>query len=327
MAVAERSNSSTAQPDPGERGSLVIKDRAMSKIATAAAVNVPGVVRQTGGLTRLTGRDLPRADIAMGADAIAVNLFIAVTWPCSVVDLTGRVRDEVGRSVESLTGYPLTDMNVMIAATCPPEESTPVSTEDADTEQVSQWIPPRVPSAAPAAAISAVVVAFGLLALAFVVSREWFINRGTFESAPWIQNSVEWASRLHWEPWLLPTAIAAVVAGVVLVVTAVKPRAKTHVALGNPAASTVWMRPTDIARLCSGHAASVPGVLRARTTVDRKHAKIHVDTAGGDHDALITAVEAAVQPHLDILQRPVQLTVLARAVLTREMVATPKVES
>ena len=46
----------------------------MAKIATAAAVNVPGVVRQSGGLTRLTGRDLPRADISMGSDAVAINL-------------------------------------------------------------------------------------------------------------------------------------------------------------------------------------------------------------------------------------------------------------
>ena len=89
----------------------------MAKIATAAAVNVPGVVRQSGGLTRLTGRDLPRADISMGSDAVAINLFLAVSWPCSVTELTGRVRTEVGRSVESLTGLPLHDMNVMIAAT------------------------------------------------------------------------------------------------------------------------------------------------------------------------------------------------------------------
>ena len=78
----------------------------MAKIATAAAVNVPGVVRQSGGLTRLTGRDLPRADISMGSDAVAINLFLAVSWPCSVTELTGRVRTEVGRSVESLARRP-----------------------------------------------------------------------------------------------------------------------------------------------------------------------------------------------------------------------------
>lgn len=318
MAVAEPS-------DPGLRGTLVIKDRAMSKIATVAAANVPGVVRQSGGLTRFTRRDLPRADISMGTDAVAINLFLAVTWPCSVVELTGRVRNEVGRSVESLTGYPLTDMNVMIAATCEPGEPTatpPDITKDVDAENISQFTKPHTPSAAPAAAVSAVVIAFGLLGLAFIVSREWFINRGTFESAPWIQNSVEWVSRLHWETWLLPTAIAAIAAGIVLIVTALKRRAKTHVPLGNPEVSTVWMRPTDIARMCSGHAATVPGVVHARTVVDRKHAKIHVDTAGGDHDALITAVEEAVKPQLDTLQKPVRLTVLAR-----EIAVASKVES
>lgn len=295
----------------------------MSKIATAAAANVPGVVRQSRGLTRFTGRELPRADISMGTDAVAVNLFLAVTWPCSVVELTGRVHDEVGRSVETLTGYPLTDMNVMIAATCEPDEALSISAEDAKdagVKHISQWQAPHTPSASPAAAVSAVVVACGLLGLAFVVSREWFINRETFESAPWIQNSVEWASRLHWETWLLPTAIAAVAAGLVLIVTALKRRAKTHVPLGNPDASTVWMRPTDVARMCSGQAATVPGVVRAHTVVDRKHAKIHVDTVGADHDGLITAVEDAVRPHLALLQRPVHLTVLARAIADSQKV-------
>ncbi|MDV8070341.1 DUF6286 domain-containing protein [Rhodococcus sp. IEGM 1366] len=337
MAVAESTTPTPSMPgtskpgpvepevDPGLRGVLVIKDRAMSKIATAAAITVPGVVRQTGGLSKLTGRELPRADIAMGSDAVSVNLFLAVNWPCSVVELTGRVHNEVATSVESLTGYPLHEMNVLIAATTVPEEGAVPGIsipEDTAEQPVSQWTPPRTPAAAPAAAVSAVVIAFGLLALAFVVSREWFINRGTFESAPWIANSVEWASRLHWQTWLLPTAIAAVVAGVVLIMTAMKRRAKTHVPLGNPNAGTVWMRPTDIARMCSGQAATVPGVERAHTTVDRKHAKVHIDTVGGDRDALITAVETAVQPHLDVLQRPVRLTVLAR-----EIAAKQKVES
>lgn len=210
----------------------------MAKIATAAAVNVPGVVRQSGGLTRLTGRDLPRADISMGSDAVAINLFLAVSWPCSVTELTGRVRTEVGRSVESLTGLPLHDMNVMIAATEGSDDSCVSGVEIAEgpaQQALSDPIPPRVPSANPAAAVSAVVIACGLLALAFVVSREWFINRGTFESAPWIRNSVEWTSRLHWQPWLLPVAIAAVVAGVVLIMSAIKRRAKTHVPLGTRA--------------------------------------------------------------------------------------------
>ncbi len=238
----------------------------MAKIATAAAVNVPGgVVRQSGGLTRLTGRDLPRADISMGSDAVAINLFLAVSWPCSVTELTGRVRTEVGRSVESLTGLPLHDMNVMIAATEGSDDSCVSGVEIAEgpaQQALSDPIPPRVPLCEPGGR------GFGRR------HRVWstrtrlrrlarmFINRGTFESAPWIRNSVEWTSRLHWQPWLLPVAIAAVVAGVVLIMSAIKRRAKTHVPLGNPSASTVWMRPTDIARLCSSHAAVVPASAR-----------------------------------------------------------------
>lgn len=288
----------------------------MARIATAAAVAVPGVVRQSGGLTRLTGRDFPRADISTGGDAVAVNLFLAVAWPCDVTELTGRVRAEVGRSVESLTGLPLHDMNVMIAATTTTDDSaddSAVTSESAAPEDDSGWTTPRTPAALPAAAVSAVIIACALLALAFVVSREWFINRGTFDSAPWIRNSVEWVSRLHWQAWILPTAIAAVAAGVILIVTALKPRATTHLPLGDPAVSALWMRPTDLARLCSGHAASVPGVVAAHTSVDRRRVRIHVESTSPDHAGLTEAVEAAVRPHLAVVQQPLQLTVVVKA--------------
>ena len=161
----------------------------MAKIATAAAVNVPGVVRQSGGLTRLTGRDLPRADISMGSDAVAINLFLAVSWPCSVTELTGRVRTEVGRSVESLTGLPLHDMNVMIAATEGSDDSCVSGVEIAEgpaQQALSDPIPPRVPSANPAAAVSAVVIACGptrtrLRRLARMVHQPWNFRIGTLD--------------------------------------------------------------------------------------------------------------------------------------------------
>ncbi|MGC0365341.1 putative alkaline shock family protein YloU [Rhodococcus sp. 27YEA15] len=307
--------------DPGTRGTLVVKDRAMTKIATTAALQVPGVIRQSGGLTRLTGRELPRADVVIGKDAVAINLFLAVTWPCSVVDLTGRVRTEVGRSVETLTGLPLHEMNIMIAAADGSDPAYLAGTERTEAAEESDVVPrpPHVPSATPAAAVSAVLIAIGLLGLAFVVAREWFVHRGTYDSAPWIRNGVEWASRLHWQTWLLPTAVAAVVIGLALIVSAFKSRAKTHVALGESSNSTVWMRPTDIARLCSGHATAVPGVLSARTNVTRKRVTVNIDISGENRGELIESVTAAVRPHLDILQQPLQLSVVAhRAVESRK---------
>ena len=66
-----------ALDDTAQRGELVIKERAVVKIAVAAALQVPGVVKQSGGLSRLTGRELPRADVSTGADAVAINLYIA----------------------------------------------------------------------------------------------------------------------------------------------------------------------------------------------------------------------------------------------------------
>ena len=63
------------------------------------------------------------------------------------------------------------------------------------------------------------------------------------------------------------------------------------------------MRPTDIARLCSSHAAVVPGVGSAHTSVDRKHVKVHIESTGGDRAELAAAVDA-VQHHEAAARRP-----------------------
>ncbi|KLL97269.1 hypothetical protein NJ76_13145 [Rhodococcus sp. IITR03] len=58
--VGTSDDTGTGVVPPGERGSLVVKDRAIERIAAAAALGVPGVVRHSGGgILRLTGRDLP----------------------------------------------------------------------------------------------------------------------------------------------------------------------------------------------------------------------------------------------------------------------------
>ncbi|PTR31366.1 putative alkaline shock family protein YloU [Rhodococcus sp. OK519] len=304
--------------EPGTRGRLVIKDRAYEKIATTAALQVPGVVAQGGGLTRFTGRDLPRADISTGDRAVAVNLYLGVQWPCDVAELTRQVHSEVGKQVENLTGMPLHRLEVLVAGTRShgPDETDVVACPT--PSPAATVTPPRPPTAAPAAVPAAVVISIGLLGLAAVAARELLISRGTISGAPWLRNTFEWVGRLHWQEWLVPAAIAALAVGVLCVLLALAPRTRTHVAVRTSSGvPTAWMRPVDIARMCSARAGTIPRVSVAHTTVDRRRATVHVvtdDTITGPEDLrnLERAVTDSVRPSLELLDRPLKLRVKAR---------------
>jgi len=84
----------------------------------------------------------------------------------------------------------------------------------------------------------------------------------------------------------------------------------------------VWWGPPDLARPGSSYEAVVPGVASALTAVDRKHVKVHIESTGGDRAELAAAVDAAVRPHLAILQRPLQLSVVVRETVVRRKEAS-----
>jgi len=309
----------------GERGSLVIKDRAIERIAAAAALSVPGVVRHSGGgLRRLTGGDLPRADVSTGGRAVSVNLYVAVQWPYDAAMLTRRVHDTVERRLHELTGLRVHELNVLVVETAVAEDGAadeaPQSVEYLESDLVAARIEPRAdiptvaplpPLASPAAAPAAAFVAIAALVLAFTAARELLIVRGTYGGAPWLRNSFEWFARLHWQTWLAPVAACCVVLGLVLIVVALKPRRRTHVPLrvAGPV-PTVWMRRTDVARMCSAHAAALTAVRTARTVVDRRRAVVRVVAEDETPvEEIVAAVRGAVEPNLAALADPVELVV------------------
>ncbi|QCQ93955.1 Asp23/Gls24 family envelope stress response protein [Rhodococcus sp. SGAir0479] len=297
--------------DPGTRGDLIIKDRVFEKIATTAALRVPGVVRQGGGFTRFTGRDLPRADVSTGAHSVALNLYLGVHWPCDVAELTRRVHREVGDEVENLTGMPLHQLGVLVAGT---------DTDDAadgplpGPRPAAELTVAHPPTASPAAVPAAIVIAVGLLATAVVAARELLVAHDKIVSAPWVRNAFEWVARLHWDQWLVPVAVTSLVVGILFVLLALAPRTRTHVAAragsGTP---SVWLRPVDIARMCSARASAVAGVADVHTTVDRRRATVHVTARpGASGDDIRTAVTAAVDEALALLDRKFKLRVKIR---------------
>ncbi|MFE3293043.1 DUF6286 domain-containing protein [Rhodococcus sp. NPDC059234] len=298
----------------GARGELIVKERAVSRIAVAAALGVPGVVRQSGGLFKLPGRDLPRAEVSMGPESVAVALYIAVAWPCPIAALSREVHHEVGERIETLTGLPMDTLHVVIAAAVPGDGDTPADVDArqlvAEAPDVCRPVPPRAPLARPAAALVTVIVAAGLLVLAGLTGREFLIAKEVIAPAAWLRNSVSWVAGLHWQSWMLPAAAFAALAGLTLIYIAVTPRTRTHLPVGERKASVVWVRPTDVARMCSARAGNVAGIRYVQTTVDRKRATVHVTPTGEVQPRDLEAtVRDTVAPGLAMLASPRELRV------------------
>jgi uncharacterized alkaline shock family protein YloU len=301
----------TAAPpvDAGERGQLTIRERAITRIAACAALSVPGVLRQqTTSLTRWAGRDLPRAEATVAGGAVAVNLYVALTWPCHLHSVSNALRATVSTQIEQLTGMPVTELNVVVAGAeasgNPPDILGDLAPAPAES---------RAPCAEPAAVPLAIALALAALGLFAVCVRELLIIDGRYGGAPWLRNTVEWAARFHWTAWLLPIAGAVAVLGALCILLAMKPRPATHVPLRSGSApAALWARPTDLARACSSAALTVGGVQAALTTVDRK--RITVQVRSQDDEARVAdAVADAVEPVLALLDRAPELRVRVRA--------------
>ncbi|WP_075724669.1 DUF6286 domain-containing protein [Corynebacterium aquilae] len=165
---------------------------------------------------------------------------------------------------------------------------------------------PKHPAASPVARYIAII--FGLLlgALGVLAIREYWLftehARGQSFLKPTLEAIPDWPA----EPWLLPVGIVGVMLGVFLVYIAFRPRIKTHRRLGG--AVNVWLRPVDVARMCTAHAEKVPGVLRAHTTASARSVIVHIQGDNTD-PTLAGRVEQTLLPLVSELQKTPNLKI------------------
>jgi uncharacterized alkaline shock family protein YloU len=110
--------------DPGDRGSLVIRDRAVQRIAEAAALGVPGVVpagRRTSSLNAALGRTYPRVDCEVAGDRVRAEVEIVGRWPMSAPQLAAQVRQAVTDQLHELAGLRVDAIDVTIVKIVRPE--------------------------------------------------------------------------------------------------------------------------------------------------------------------------------------------------------------
>lgn len=126
-----------ADPATATRGTTVITDSVVAKIAGLAARDVPGVHTLGGGAARVLGairEALSSTDHSQGVSVdvgdgqVSVDLTIVAAYPAALPQVAAEARTAVIEALETLVGLRVTGVNVTINDVYFPEETA----DDAD---------------------------------------------------------------------------------------------------------------------------------------------------------------------------------------------------
>ncbi|GAC66461.1 hypothetical protein [Gordonia soli] len=186
-------------------------------------------------------------------------------------------------------------------------DKTGVISKTADTNDEKVY----APSANPSAAVAGVFVGLALLGLAVVAVRDLLVRVGWVDGEEWLHTTAVQIAGLQWWDWMWAAAIGSVLVGGLLVLSALRPRRRTHVSLAGY--EVLWTRRGDVARRCSTAVLAEPGVEHATTVVGRRRVALTVTAArpdAVDTDVLRSIVDGVLA---DLDRRPrVKIRVVAR---------------
>lgn len=103
-----------------ETGSVRISDEVVAVIAGIAATEVDGVAGMSGGIvggiTEILGKkNLGKGvKVEVGEKEAAVDLYVVVDYGVRIPEVAGQVQENVKRSVESMTGLNVVEVNIHI---------------------------------------------------------------------------------------------------------------------------------------------------------------------------------------------------------------------
>jgi len=129
--VADPTSGAGAEPggegpaEPAQRGTTVIADRVVERIASIAAAEVAGVVDVGSSLDKVIGRQYPKADAAVAGSRAKIAVEVAVAWPHPLSAVTAQVRDTVRSQVERMAGLQVDVVDVHAAKVVQHEPDRP----------------------------------------------------------------------------------------------------------------------------------------------------------------------------------------------------------
>lgn len=156
---------------------------------------------------------------------------------------------------------------------------------------------PSAPALQPGAALAGGILGLALLVLAGIAIRDLIVRAGWIHGHEWLRGATHWGTHSGWKAWMWPVAVAAILAGLAMVWSAVKPRPRPYLGIGDD--EVLWTRPRDIARRCSAAVKDLPGVDGATTLYGGRKLTV---TVAADPAVDEAAVVRAVQPVLTTLR-------------------------
>jgi uncharacterized alkaline shock family protein YloU len=107
-----------------ERGSTTLADAVVTKVASIAAREVPGVYELGGGVARAVGTLTQRVGVSdprsqgvsveVGQREAAVDLTLVIEYGESIPQVSEAVRSNVIKRVEGITGLSVTEVNIVV---------------------------------------------------------------------------------------------------------------------------------------------------------------------------------------------------------------------
>jgi uncharacterized alkaline shock family protein YloU len=128
-------SSGPSAPLQTERGNTTIADAVVTKVASIAAREVPGVHSLGGGVSRTVGSVTQRVGLSdertmgvsvdVGEHEAAADLTVVVEYGESIPEVSHAIRDNVVKRIEGITGLSVTEVNVAVNDLYFPGDETP----------------------------------------------------------------------------------------------------------------------------------------------------------------------------------------------------------
>jgi hypothetical protein len=136
------------------------------------------------------------------------------------------------------------------------------------------------PLAVAGSRVAAAVLALSLAGLGVLAGREALAGWGAVQGGSWVPQVADAVGSVGPQWWVLPAGVVLALVGLALVVGALRPRRRRHVALGGD--GLVWVHARDLARLVRASVADVPGVLDVHVRGRRRTLRLDVVTTAQD---------------------------------------------
>jgi hypothetical protein len=152
------------------------------------------------------------------------------------------------------------------------------------------------------------LLAAALTAAGVVLLHDAIAEADSTSGRTWTAAVLDRIDGLTAQWWMVPAGALAALAGLWLIVTALRPRSRKTVAVTS--ATGVFLRTRDVARLASAAAEDVDGILSARSVAGRRTVTVTVASPTAE---VAEQVRHAVQERLAVLSDPMKVTVRVRS--------------